>query len=116
MKVKLWNDGPIDWVEEYKGETYTIPTGGFIELERSKAVKIQSQFSPFKNNPNNPREANYKKLRIEMDPEKWAEHNKQPVKFTASDGSRFRTKEGLRLHEEQITVGGSSGKRRKQAG
>ena len=47
MKVKLWNDGPFDWEEEYKGEIYKIPKGGYIEVERSRAVKIQSQFSHF---------------------------------------------------------------------
>ena len=116
MKVKLWNDGPFDWEEEYKGEIYKIPKGGYIEVERSRAVKIQSQFSHF-SREGNIRQQNPKMLRIEIDPEKWAEHNDQPLRFVASDGKKFRTVQGVENYEKSITVGGeTSGSRKRRSG
>ena len=115
MKVKVWNDGPVDWEEDFKGDMIRIPRGESVEMTRSRAVKFLSQFSGFEKVVNGATQSHPKMLRIEVDPEEEAKMKDQPVRFTASDGTRFRTEQGLKNHEKAI-AGATSGKRKRAAG
>jgi len=113
MKVKVWNDGPVDWVEEFKGDVITIPRGEYIDMTRSRAVKFLSQFAPFEKVVQGQSRPNPKKLRIEADPEEDAKRKDQPLRFTCTaDDTRYRTQEGLKNHEAALARA-SSGKRKR---
>jgi len=103
MNAKIWNEGPVDHEEEFLGEKIFIPRGEYIEMPRSKAIKFMGTFQPFRRDGHVSSQG-IKKLRLEEDAEARAAKYDQPFKFAASDGSKFRTKEGLRQYEETLTV------------
>ncbi len=103
MNVKIWNDGPIDHIEEFLGDKIVIPRGEFIEMPRSKAIKFLGTFRPF-HRDGHVMSQGLKQLRMEEDAEAKAAKYDQPFNFQASDGAKFRTKQGLKAHEESLTV------------
>lgn len=103
MNVKIWNDGPMDHEEEFLDEHIKIPRGGFIEMPRSKAIKFLGTFRPFRRD-GHVQSQGIKALRMEEDAEARAEKYDQPFAFIASDGKKFRTKQGLRDYEQSLTV------------
>ena len=114
--VKVRNNGHVDYQEEYQGNLIQIEAGGFIEMPRSKALHFLGQWRPF-NKSGAIESQGQKPLSIEEDPEVHAEKRDQPLKFIASDGNKFRTKQGLANHEESLnfkpeiqTPGGRGGK------
>lgn len=111
MKVKVWNDGPIDHVEEYQDETIKIPRGEYIEMPRSKAIHFLSQLIPF-HRDGDPKARGIKALRMEEPAEEKAAMMDQPLRFTASDGTKFRTQIGLDDYEASLTVGKPNGRRK----
>ena len=116
MNVKVWNKGPLDWKEEYKGDIISIPRGEYITMGRSRAIKLLGQFSHF-HKEGNDISMNQKILVIEEDPEERATMMDQPLKFTASDVKMFRSLQGQKNYEKTLTVGGSpSGKQRRANG
>lgn len=50
MQVRVYNDNKIDHVENFKGQSFNIPAGGYIEMEREDAVLFRGQFFPPKFN------------------------------------------------------------------
>ncbi|MDC1299958.1 hypothetical protein N8Z24_00465 [bacterium] len=103
MKVKIWNDGPADHVEEFLGDKIVIPRGEFILMPRSKAIKFMGTFRPFTRDGNIMSQG-LKQLRMEEDAEAKAAKYDQPFSFMATDGTKFRTKQGLKSHEASLTV------------
>ena len=114
MEARIYNDGHFDWKEEYKGQIIEIPKGGYITMQRSRAVKFLSQFAPFKRE-GGLKELNKKQLRMVVDPEEFAAHTDQPLKYQAKDGTRFRTKQGVINYEEDLVQSnrGTAGGRKK---
>ncbi len=47
-QVKVWNDNKFPHTESFKGETITIPPGGFIEMDYLEACDFAGQFTPMK--------------------------------------------------------------------
>ncbi len=117
--VEVWNDGPYDYKEEYQGSLIEIPRGKSIEMPRAKALHFLGQYRPFQIS-GHPSQQGLKALRIKEDPEQHAAKRDQPFKFVASDGTKFRTKQGLADHEEKLNfkpeietpTGGKRGKSR----
>ncbi len=112
--VKVWNDGPVDHDEDFQGEHIHIPRGKFIEMPRSKALTFLEQWRPF-NRSGAVSQQGLKALRIEEDPEEHAAKRDQPLKFVASDGKKFRTKQGLAAHEDSLSFKGGKGGKNKSA-
>jgi hypothetical protein len=113
MNAKIWNDGPTDHEEEFLGERIFIPRGEYIEMPRSKAIKFLGTFKPFRRDGSIMSQG-LKKLRLEEDAEAKAAKFDQPFKFVASDGTKFRTKQGLKNYEETLTVKVSKNGRKKR--
>lgn len=88
-------------VEKFKDKTLTIPPGGTIEMGRAEAVTFLGQWCPPIMDGAG-RHLYPKKLRIEQDPEAFAEHRDQPLRYDAPDGKRFRTEQGLLNHMESL--------------
>jgi hypothetical protein len=92
-QVKVRNLDHRDYVEEFRGEEIVIPAGGFVEMGRSEAVTFLGQMIPIVKDGGD-RVLNPKMLKIEQDPEIFAEERGQPFRFSAPDGKEFRTTEG----------------------
>lgn len=103
MNVKIWNDGPFDYQEEFQDNLISIPKGKFIEMPRAKAIKFLGSFKPFRRDGSTANQG-IKKLRMEEDYEAKAAKYDQPFLFQASDGKKFRTKQGLKEYESSLTV------------
>lgn len=103
MNAKIWNDGPVDHEEEFLGERIFIPRGEYIEMPRSKAIKFLGTFKPFRRDGHVAGQG-LKRLRLEENAEEKAARYDQPFSFVASDGTKFRTKQGLKEYEETLTV------------
>ena len=103
MNAKIWNDGPVDHEEEFLGEKIFIPRGEYIEMPRSKAIKFLGTFKPFRRD-GHVMSQGIKNLRMEEDAEEKAAKYDQPFSFVASDGKKFRTKQGLKEYEATLTV------------
>jgi hypothetical protein len=103
MNAKIWNDGPVDHEEEFLGEHIVIKRGEYIEMPRSKAIKFLGSFKPFRRDGHIMSQG-IKQLRMEEDPEEKAAKYDQPFTFAASDGTKFRTKKGLKAYEATLTV------------
>ena len=103
-QVKVRNLHTEDHVEKFRGKNIIIPAGGTIEMGRAEAVKFLGQWSPPAMDGAG-RHLRPKKLKIEQDPEVFAEHRDQPLKFEAPDGKMFRTEQGLANHIEALKGG-----------
>lgn len=90
MKVKVHNLDHRDYSEEFRDEMIVVPANGYIEMGRSEAIKFLSQACPMKVDGQG-RPLKPKKLKIVEDPEAHAAARHQPIKFTAPDGTEFRT-------------------------
>lgn len=65
-RVRVWNEGPAELVEEFKDRVVRIPVGKFIEMPRAEAVHFKGQFRPVQlNGMNEPTPMSFKKIRIE---------------------------------------------------
>jgi hypothetical protein len=108
-QVRVRNLHSEEHVEKFRGKVITIPPGGTIEMGRAEAVKFLSQWSPpIKDGTG--RHLYPKKLKLEQDPEAFAEQRDQPLKYDAPDGKRFRTPEGLENYIESLKGGSDTGK------
>jgi len=103
MIVKVWNDSSLTYKEIFQDELIEIPPHGFVSMPRSKAVTFLGGYRPFQRDGAQENRGE-KPLRLEEDVEALAEKYDQPLKYHSSDGTNFRTKEGLRKHEESLTV------------
>jgi hypothetical protein len=102
--VRVYNDHPsIDFVGEFKDKAITIPAGEYIKMGRGDAVKFLSEFSPISTNGRG-ESTMPKRLRLWEDPEERAARMDQPLRYTALDNTEFRTVEGLKAYEAQLTT------------
>jgi hypothetical protein len=111
MRVKVWNDDFREWNEMFKDEPIKIAAHGYIEMSKAEANQLVSQYSPVARDGRG-EDIRPKKLRIEMDPEEYAEHVDQPLKYTALDGKQFRTTQGLKNYEAKMRIEVSDDKKR----
>lgn len=103
-QVKVRNLDHREYTEMFRDVLITIPAGGCVEMGRSEALQFLSQGTPL-NLDGSGRCIKPKMLKIEQDPEVFAAHRDQPFRFTAPDGTEFRTQEGhdmymAKLHNE----------------
>jgi len=103
MLVKIWNDSSILYKEIFQDELVEIKPRGFIEMPRSKAITFLGSYRPFQKE-GRIEDRGIKPLRLEENAEELAKKYQQPAIYESSDGTKFRTKEGLRLHNESLTV------------
>jgi hypothetical protein len=96
-KVKVRNLDHREYTEEFRDEMVVIPANGYIEMGRSEAIAFLGQATP-RHVDGAGRCLKPKKLRIEEDPEQHAAQRDQPLKFTAPDGSQFRTQAGYDMY------------------
>lgn len=69
-KVRVYNDKLIEHVEKFKGDTFKIPAGGFIEMEDEDAVLFKSQFrTPIFDKGRNQTLESMKRIRVAPIPE-----------------------------------------------
>jgi len=99
--VKVVNDSHIDFKGTFRDTPIEIPAKGSIEMGRAEANKFLSEYSIVSVDGAG-RHKMPKKLRMEEDPEVKAERYNQPLKFTAFDGTQFRTTQGLHKYENQL--------------
>lgn len=103
MDVKVWNDHHKDYYEKWNDREMRIPAHGYIVMGRSEAVKFTGAYTPIVRSGTG-EDLNPKKLRIERDPEKFAEITDQPIRYESFDGQKFRTLEGMKKHEAEATT------------
>jgi hypothetical protein len=101
MFVEVWNDDNRDWVDDFKDEKIVIPARSFIKMSRSEANQFVGRWSPPIRDGAG-RDLRPKMLRIVKDPEEWAAHCDQPLKYTSLDGKSFRTVEGMKKYEDGL--------------
>jgi hypothetical protein len=102
--VRVYNDHPtINFVGEFRDKAIEVPAGKYIEMGRGDAVKFLAEFSSIETNGRG-EAVMPKKLRMWEDPEVNAARMDQPFKYTALDNKEFRTLEGLKAYESQLTT------------
>lgn len=96
MQAKVWNDGPTDYREEFRGTEIAIPKGKFVEMDRYEAAAFLSQYiKPRKTDTGV--HMNHKMLRMEVvgdDVPAKLEHRCQMCK------GLFQSETELTLHSE----------------
>lgn len=94
--ARVWNEGPTDYSEVFKGETIRIPRGKYIEMDQFEGNQFVSAYTPVKKDG----VGNYlthKMLRLEVLPskeERKVEHRCQMCRGV------FDTENELVLHSE----------------
>jgi hypothetical protein len=101
MQVKVRNLDHRDYVEEWRGKELKIPGNGEIEMGRSEAIAFLGQATPL-NMDGAGRCLKPKMLKIIEDPEEHAAKRDQPFKFTAPDGTQFRSEAGYNQYLEKL--------------
>jgi len=101
--VKIFNDSHIDYKGLFRDSPIEIPANSFIEMGRAEAIKFLGEYSPVSIDGAG-RHKMPKKLRMLEDPEQKAERYNQPLRFTAFDGSKFRTTQGLQAYEKKLQI------------
>jgi hypothetical protein len=65
-QVKVYNDNKYVFKDEFKGKTYIIPPGGFIEMEFYDAHEFKAKYYPItRNGDNQPTPETRKMIRID---------------------------------------------------
>jgi hypothetical protein len=100
-KVKVRNLDHREYTEEFRDEMIVIPGNGYIEMGRSEALSFLGQATP-RNVDGSGRCIKPKMLKLEEDPEVHAAQRDQPLRFTAVDGTQFRTEAGLNAHNAKL--------------
>jgi hypothetical protein len=99
--VKVYNDSHVDYKGTFRDSPIEIPAREYIEMGRAEAVKFLGEYSSVIVDGAG-RHKMPKKLRMAEDPEEKAERYNQPLRFTAFDGSKFRTTQGLQDYEAKL--------------
>jgi len=104
-EVKVWNRGPHEYREEFKGEKIKIKPGGYVEMDYYEAEQFLGTFRPiFKDKSDRQDKRSYKCLEIDPDDKKrYLDHanNNTGVEkaFVCHMCSKeFLTKKGLLRH------------------
>lgn len=92
--VKVYNDNIYPYREVFKEEVYEIPAGGFITMDKAKAIMFHGSFSPIVKNAQGEYDPKYfKKIRLE---EISPEVAKPVAKFICQmDGKEFNSQKEL---------------------
>ncbi len=101
MKVKVENRSIVDFVGSFRDKPVLIKAGGFVEMGRSEAVKFLGEWSSIKVDGAG-RHLMPKALYMVEDEEAKAKKYDQPLKYTAFDGTAFRTTVGLESYETRV--------------
>jgi hypothetical protein len=66
MKVKVWNENVHEFKQEFRGEKWTIPAKGFVEMEDDYAHNFLCSYSPIEVDADGAQKPqSFKRLRIE---------------------------------------------------
>jgi hypothetical protein len=101
MKVKVVNQDHREYSELFRDQMIVIPANGSIEMGRSEAIKFLSQASPMTVDGQG-KAIKPKKLKIVEDPEAHAAARHQPIKYSAPDGTDFRTGVAYKEHLKKM--------------
>jgi len=104
MEVKLWNKLKIDdefvpYEKKVEDVVYKWGPNSFLKMPRATAKKICQQGTPIRKDGPEAGQG-HETLRLEENHEALAEKYGQPLKFVASDGSKFRSKLGMQEYED----------------
>ena len=102
-KVKVRNLDHREYTEEFRDEMVVIPANGFVEMGRAEAVAFLGQATP-RHVDGTGKCMKPKMLKIEEDPEQHAAQRDQPFRFTAPDGTQFRTEPGYNAYLSQLSA------------
>ena len=109
MEVFVDNNSDHEYVEHFDEREIRIPPRGFIKMGRSEANRFLGVFTePTRDNNDKP--LHPKPLSMRFDPEVYAAHNDQPLRFTCRQCvAKTRTKEGMDAHikENHVIAGGT---------
>jgi hypothetical protein len=101
MQVKVKNLDHREYVEMWRDKELRIPAGGEIEMGRAEAIAFLGQATPL-NMDGAGRCLKPKMLKIVEDPEQHAAKRDQPFRFTAPDGTQFRSEAGYNEYLEKL--------------
>ena len=101
MQVEVYNKSDIEFVGTFRDKPITVPAKGSVTMGRSEAIKFLSEWSPVRIDGAG-RHTAPKELVIREDPEQKAERYNQPLRYTAVDGTQFRTPQGVSTYEAKL--------------
>ena len=99
--AKVWNDGPSDYREDFRGTEIHIPKGSNVEMDQFDAVAFLGQYIPIRRTGNGV-SLNHKQLRIETLPEQMAAKVEYRCQMCRG---LFQSENELVLHSEAFHKG-----------
>jgi hypothetical protein len=97
--AKVWNDNGLPFTQKFKGTVFTIPAGGFIEMEYEEAVSFKSYPFPMKfDGMGQQTQDSYKMIRVDGKPDT----GNQVVAYKChADGSLHANPEALNAYVQE---------------